>query len=408
MSNRREFMQGVLGGTASVAVSGRVASRSILGANDRIRFGLIGAGRRGKYDLRQAIKCLNVEAVAVADVYTRRLEEAQAIVPGIKTYQDFRRLLDDKSLDAVLIATPQHQHALSFVPALQAGKDVYQQKTMAFNPAHALRMRQAFEGSGRVVQIGMQMQSGPGYSKACELSTPENLGTVTLIETHHFRNAPYGGWLRREDHPDCDAQHIDWALFEAEAKHYPFDPDRYLNWRFYWDYSGGNMFENMVHQIGFWIQLLDLKIPETVSMLGGNYYNPKMHMPDVMAVSFVHPDKVLMTWSSTFSNEFYGEHLGCVFGTKGTLMHTQANNVYYWPRGETAGKGPSPMPFANPSYVDNTDLHVQNWFDCIRSRKQPNCPFEIGYRTAIACQMAVASYRRGVPVHWDPVTEEIV
>ena len=408
MSNRREFIHGVLGTTASVAVSGLVSSRRVIGANDRIRIGLIGAGARGKYDFKEAIKCPNVEPVAAADVYTRHLEEVQAIVPGIKTYQDFRRILDDKSIDAVIIVTPQHQHALSFVPAIQAGKDVYQEKTMAFNPDHARRMRRAFEGSGRVVQIGMQMQSGPGYAKVKELATPERMGTITLIETHHFRNSPYGGWIRTEVPSDCDSQHIDWALFEGEAKHYPFDPDRYLNWRFYWDYSGGNMFENMVHQIGFWYQLLDLQVPEKVSMLGANYLSPKMHMPDAMAVSFKLPNKCLMTWSSTFSNDFYGEQQGCLFGTKGTIMHTQSNKVYYLPQGQAAGEGSSDKPIENPEYVDNTDIHMQNWFDCIRSRKEPNCPFEVGYRTALACQMAVASYRRSVPVHWDPDTEDIV
>ena len=158
MSNRREFISKMAAGTVSLAASGLASSRRVLGANDRIRIGLIGAGSRGKYDFKVAIKCPNVEPVAVADVYTRHLEEVQAIVPGIKTYQDFRRLLDDKGIDAVIIVTPQHQHALSFVPAIQAGKDVYQEKTMAFNPEHARRMRRAFEGSGRVVQIGMQMQ----------------------------------------------------------------------------------------------------------------------------------------------------------------------------------------------------------------------------------------------------------
>jgi hypothetical protein len=115
-----------------------------------------------------------------------------------------------------------------------------------------------------------------------------------------------------------------------------------------------------------------------------------------------------MTWSSTFSNDFYGEQQGCLFGTKGTIMHTQSNKVYYVPQGQASGEGSSDKPIENPEYVDNTDIHMQNWFDCIRSRKEPNCPFEIGYRTAIACQMAVASYRRGVPVHWDPETEDIV
>jgi predicted dehydrogenase len=406
VSNRREFIQGVLGTTASVAVSSLVTSRNVLGANDRIRIGLIGAGSRGKYDFKQAIKCPNVEPVAVADVYTRHLEEVQAIVPGIKTYQDFRRLLDDKSIDAVIIVTPPHQHALNFVPAIEAGKDVYQEKTMAFNLKHARRMRKAYEGSGRVVQIGMQMQSGPGYQKVRELATPERMGTITLVETHHFRNAPYGGWIRKVVPPDCDAQHVDWPLFEGEAKRHPFDPDRYLNWRFYWDYSGGNMFENMVHQIGFWYPLLDLQVPQTVTMLGANFLSPKMVMPDAMAVSFKH-DKLLMTWSSTFSDDFYGEHQGSMFGTKGMVMHTQSNKVFYIPQGQQSGPGLSNIPVENLVYEDNTDLHMQNWFDCIRDRKQPNCPFEIGYRTALACQMAVASYRRGGPVHWNPQTEKM-
>ena len=139
------------------------------GANDRIRFGLIGAGGRGKEIFQVALHCPNAEAVAVADIYPRCLDEARAIAPAVKTYDDYRRLLDDKSIDAVLIATPQHQHALCFVAAIQAGKDVYQEKTMAFNPGHAKRMRAAFAGSGRVVQVGMQMNSAPSVDKIREL-----------------------------------------------------------------------------------------------------------------------------------------------------------------------------------------------------------------------------------------------
>src|ERR1041384_7437300 len=191
MSDRRTFMRQVLGGGTAMAVSGLVPAGRILGANDRIRFGLIGAGGRGQEIFKAAIKAPNTEAVAVADVYTRRLDQAKAIAPGVKTYSDFRQLLDDKSVDAVLIATPQHQHALNFVPAIQAGKDVYQEKTMAFTPEHARRMKKAFEGSARVVQIGMQMNSGPGIGKVRELATAERMGTITAIQAHHYRNAPY-------------------------------------------------------------------------------------------------------------------------------------------------------------------------------------------------------------------------
>ena len=159
MATRRAFMQKALSSSAAMAAYGLFPSSRVLGANDRIRIGLIGAGGRGTAIFKAALKCPNVEGVAVADIYTRRLDKLKATVPAIQTYGDFRKLLDDKSIDAVLIATPQHLHALNFVPAIQAGKDVYQEKTMAFNPDHAKRMRKALEGSGRVVQVGIQSTS---------------------------------------------------------------------------------------------------------------------------------------------------------------------------------------------------------------------------------------------------------
>lgn len=413
MSNRRTFLRQAAGGAAFAAVAAASSSRPVLGANDRVRFGLIGAGGRGKEIFKVAAGCPNVEAVAIADLYTRRLEEAKAIAPEAKTYGDFRRLLDDKSVDAVLIATPQHLHALNFVPAIEAGKDVYQEKTMAFHPEHARRMRKAFTGSGRVVQIGMQMNSGPGIREVRKLITSDRMGTITAIEAHHFRNAPYGGWLRQIP-PDCDAQHVDWPAFEGEAKRYPFDPQRFINWRFYWDYSGGNVFENMVHQVGFWFQVLGLGIPQAVTMAGANYRSPKMEVPDTMMVSMNHAENVLFSWNSMFSNAFYGEGLDYLFGTKGTIVYDTSQRAVYLPHGTrlTAtgrlGERSDKSAGQTAGYLDSTPAHMQDFFDCVRSRKEPVCPFEIGYRSAIACQMAIASYRQKRTVGWDPKTEDIV
>src|SRR5207249_240849 len=222
MHTRRKFMGQMLGGATALAARRGWASARILGANGRVRFGLIGAGGRGTEILEVALKCANVECVAVADVYTRRLDKARALVPAAKTVSDFRPLLDDKSIDAVLIATPQHQHALNFVPALQAGKDIYQEKTMAFNPDHARRMRRAFEGSNRVVQVGVQSTSGKTLARARELATPDSLGTLTAIHTHHYRNRPYGGW-KRQIPSDCNLDHVGWKEFEGEAAPHEFD-----------------------------------------------------------------------------------------------------------------------------------------------------------------------------------------
>jgi predicted dehydrogenase len=411
MTNRRTFLHQLIGSSTCLAVSGLCVPGRVIGANDRIRIGLIGAGSRGREIFRAALQCPDVEPVGVADVYTRCLDEAKAIAPQLKTYKDFRGLLEDKSVDAVLIATPQHQHALNFVPAIQAGKDVYQEKTMAFNPDHARRMKKTFDGSGRVVQIGMQMNSGPGIGKVRELATPERMGTITAIQAHHYRNAAYGGWLRQIP-ADCDEQHFDWIGFQGEAKHYPFDPQRCINWRFYWDYSGGNVFENMVHQLGFWHEVLGLGIPETVTMAGANYHSPKMEVPDTMSVSMNHREKVLFTWNSMFSNAYYSETHDYLFGTNGTIMHDESDQVLYLPKDKrvadenTSSVGSDAK--ENAGYKDSTVSHMQNFFDCMRSRKQTICPFELGFRTAITCQMAITSYRQQRTVRWDSGQQDIV
>jgi predicted dehydrogenase len=409
--SRRRFLKHLAGAAGVLASQGLLAPQRILGANDRIRLGLIGAGARGTEIFKAALKCPNTEAVAAADVYTHRLDAIQQVAPHLKTYTDFRRLLDDHSIDAVLIATPQHQHALNFVPALQAGKDVYQEKTMAFTPDHAKRMRQAYEGSGRVVQVGIQSTSGPGFSQAKELATPERMGVITLVHTHHYRNAPYGGWKRRIP-ADCDPQHVDWAGFQGEAPPCPFRSDRVINWRFYWDYSGGNVFENMVHQVGFWYKVLDLPIPEQVTMTGANFRSPQMEPPDTMDVSMRLPN-LLFTWNSAFGNRHYGETNDIVGGTKGTLVRPQDGAVRYLPERRTVAAGGEraesrPSRVETASDAQETQAHLQNFLSCIRSRAKPNCPFEIGFRSALACQMAVASYRQGRTVRWDTSREQIV
>jgi len=413
MSSRRKFMREILGGSVALVASRVLTPSRVLGANDRVRLGLIGAGGRGAEIFRTALKLPNTEAVAVADVYARRFDEVKRFAPEVKTYTDFRRLLDDKTIDAVLIATPQHQHALNFVPALEAGKDVYQEKTMAFNPDHAKRMRKALEGSGRVVQVGVQSTSGAEFAKARQLATPERLGKITAIHTHHYRNAPYGGWTRPIP-ADCDPQHVDWKAFQGEARRHEFSADRVINWRFYWDYSGGNVFENMVHQVGFWYKVLDLKIPRSVTMGGGNYLSPKMQVPDAMDVTMDQPEDMLFTWNSGFGNRHYGEGDDAVLGDKGTLLRNEDGDLRYLPEGGKGAAGaaePAQSAAAAPDIVggsDDTVLHMQNFLDAVRSRKEPNCPFEIGFRSAIACQMAIASYRQGRRVRWDEKREEIV
>ncbi len=407
MDSRRKFLGKVTGFAGTLAVPS-----AVLGANDRIRVGIIGIGARGSEIAQQAIACPGVEFVAFSDIYTRRLEEAKHLAPNAATYLDHRRLLDDKSIDAVLIATPQHLHCEHFTNALAAGKHVYQEKTMAFTVDHAKRMRLAFQQDAgkHVVQIGHQYCSSGQMTDAIEFlkggkgdDGGELLGKITAIHAHMYRNTPHGKpqWSRPV-YPDMNSENILWKSFLGEAPPREFDANRYINWRFFWDYSGGNVYENMCHQISFWYKALSLQIPAKVTMTGGLYlWKDGREVPDTMNVSMEHPEEVLFSWDSGFGNSALGVTED-VLGTDGTI--SKGAQIRYTPQKVNRPQGAEMQGRTTASPL----AHMQNFFDCVRSGKQPNCPFEIGFRTAIACRMAVDSYRQGRALHWDAAKEEMV
>jgi len=401
MQSRRHFI-----GKVATGLAGTLAGSNVLRANDRIRIGIIGPGARGSEILREAIACDNVECIGAADVYTKRLDEAKAIAPNAKTYLDYRHLLEDKDIDAVLIATPQHLHAEHFVASLDAGKHVYQEKTMAFNVEHAKRMRAAFrhDGGKHKIQIGHQWTSYGHMDDALSFLKPDLMGKITAVHAHHYRNTPHNKpqWSRPV-YPEMTAENIVWNSFLGEAPKREFDPNRYINWRFFWDYSGGNVYENMCHQLAFWYKPLGLKIPHAVTMTGGLYlWKDGREVPDTMSVAMEHDEEILFTWSSGFGNDAY-KVTEDVLGTDGTISHT-TTQIRYAPQKVNRPDGTEMAGLTK----NQPRAHMQNFFDCIRSGKEPNCPFEIGFRISIACRMAVDSYRQQRTMRWDPAREEIV
>jgi predicted dehydrogenase len=401
MSSRRTF----LGQVASSIGSFAAVPRTVLGANDRIRLGIIGYGDRGSQITREAVECPNTEFAAVCDIYTERLEKAKADIPGVKTYMDHRQMLDDKSLDGVLIATPQHLHCLHFVDAIHAGKHIYQEKTMAFNPDHAKRMRAAYvpvKGK-QTVQVGHQSCSFGQATDASAFLKDGKLGRITAIDAMMYRNTPHGKpqWSRPV-YPTMNPENILWNKFLGEAPKVPFDANRYRNWRFFWDYSGGNVYENMCHQVSFWYKVMNLDVPKAVTMTGGLYlWRDGREVPDTMNVSMEQPEDLLFSWVSGFGNSNLGVSES-VLGTDGTIFKgaqirftPEKVNV---PQGE-ALLGTTPTP---------PRAHMQNFLDCIRSGKETNCPFELGFRVSIACRMAVESYRQKRTMRWDSQAEDIV
>jgi len=381
------------------------SSGGVLGANDRIRIGVIGAGQRGSELLHQALACPNVEIAAFADVYAKRLDDARDRVPTAAVYRDHRPLLEDQSIDAVIIATPQHLHCEHFVDALAAGKHIYQEKTLAFTLDHAKRMRAAFRQSpNAVVQIGHQACSSGQMRDAVNFLATGQVGKITAIRMHWYRNAPHGKaqWARPV-YPDMTPENIAWASFLGDASRRDFDPYRFSNWRFFEEYSGGNVYENLSQQLAFWYQAVNLQIPQTASMTGGLYlWKDGRDVPDTMNVAFQQPEQMLVSWDSGLGNSQLGitEEL---LGSDGTISRTPAGLRYLpqkvnRPAGvELAGK-----------VVSFPTAHMQNFVECIRSGQEPNCPFELGYRISVACRMALESFHQGRTVRWDPRTETIV
>jgi len=402
MHSRRKFI-----GQMATGIAGTLATGSVLGANDRIRLGLIGSGDRGMQLVREAITLPNADVVAFADIYTKRLDDAKRVVPDAKTYLDHRYLLDDKSIDAVLIATPQHLHAEHFIASLEAGKQIYQEKTMAFNVDHAKRMRAAYRQVGhRTVQIGHQSCSSGETVDATAFLNSGNMGKITAIHSHMYRNTPHGKpqWSRPV-YPDMTPENILWKSFLGPAPQHEFDANRYVNWRFFWDYSGGNVYENMCHQLAFWYKVMDLQIPRSVNMVGGIYlWKDGREVPDTMNVALVQPEEILFTWDSGFGNNELGSTED-VLGTDGTIARGQ--QIRYLPQKVNRPQG-TEMVGTTRTGANETKAHIQNFLDCVRSGAEPNCPLEVGFRVAIACRMAVDSYRQGRTLKWDAAKEEIV
>jgi len=381
---RRTFLKQAAIGAAVLAYP----SSKVFGANDRVRVGMIGVGDRGNDLLGQIRNVPNVELVAMADVYSRRRDQAKSKVPGIQTFDDYRRLLDMKDIDGVIVASPLHIHARHFVDTLASGKDLYAEKTMTWSIPEADKCLAAAKASDRVVQIGLQHESAGATADARQWIKDGWVGKVTQVESWMSRNTPHGKgqWVRPVP-PDCTEQNVDWKAFLNGRPDRPFDPYKLINWRLFWEFSGGNCAENMVHQIAWIMSVLDLPLPSSAYMSGGVFSEKDgREVPDTIAVTLDFPKDIDVTWQSTFSNKHY--ELGDrILGSDGTMEHHFGEELQYWPE-----KTNRPGGEATKGKTHDQD-HMKNWVDCVRTRATPNAPVELGYRSALAVHMANLSYR---------------
>src|SRR5260370_1765401 len=235
---RREFMGGLALGTAAMLVY----PPKVLGANDRVRVGMIGVGGRGQELLKWVVAVPNAEVVAIADIYRRRFDEAKSIVPALQTFDDHRRLLDVKDIDAVLIASPLHMHCKHLVDTLAAGKDLYCEKTMTWSIAEAEQCRAAAKSSRQVVTVGLQHESSGTLADARQWIKQGLPGKITQVEAWMSRNTPHGQgqWVRPVP-ADCVAGNGSWDAFLNGRAARNFDGYKFINWRMFCEFCGGSV-----------------------------------------------------------------------------------------------------------------------------------------------------------------------
>jgi predicted dehydrogenase len=372
--DRRKFL-------ASALAAPLFVPRSAWGANDRLAYGLIGAGGRGRY-LNQNFQKLGAECVAVAEVYDHNTEQALKDSPKAKTFVDYHDLLAQSGVDAVVIASPDHQHCPMLLAALDAKKDVYLEKPMSHSLEESQRMIAAVRKSSQIVQVGMQRRSAPSVIKAKEVVDSGILGKITLAKpmwnwnvSKPLNNSPLPGKL-------------DWKRFLGDARDRDLEPMRFRSWRYFWDYSGGNMTDQGTHLMDVVQWFTNSGPVKSAVCYGQRAKNTGSEVPDVFCAVFEYPN-LMATWTLNYCNSYDNDWSIQFQGDEGTMI---LNNEGFriWKEPWLKNREPV-MSMAAPIPIET---HIQNFLDCVKSRNQPNAPVEIGASAVSAPHLANLAFHQ--------------
>jgi predicted dehydrogenase len=419
---RRDFVEVVGTAAGTAAVVGTPAFARASAANDRIRLGLIGAGSRGNQLLDSFLPQKDVEIVAIADVDDRHAgETAERIKKKDKnsnpqTARDYRPMLDRKDLDAVIIATPDHWHALPAIQAVLAGKDVYVEKPVAHNVCEGGAMLRAARKTNRIMAVGTQQRSSSHFQRAVEIVRGK-LGKIFWVQTWNFENISPVGMGKFSD---CEAPStVDYDRWLGPAPQRPFNPNRFhLLFRWYFDYAGGMMSDWGVHLNDIVLWALNAKGPQSVYTTGGIYTtDDDRDTPDTMQVVYEFPGCTL-TYSMRKGNglKFNGHDYGILFcGTEGSLLLDRSGfevipDKVVLPYGIKLVHGDRclrkiDLKVETSKGVDGQDAHVRNFLDCVKSRVLPTCDIEIAHHSTNTCHLGNISYKLGRKLEWDAANE---
>lgn len=418
--NRRRFIEKAAGLSAigfaarPRALGGEPAPARRIGPNDRIHVGLIGCGGMGRANLNECARHADVVVTAACDVWGER---ANAVVAQhkdtCKAYRDYREMLEQKDLDAVIVATPPHWHALIAITACAAGKDLYLQKPMTLHLAESLAVRNAVKRHDRISQVGTQIHAGDNYRRVVEMVRSGKLGPVGTVRTFNVMNqGPEGVGTAPAGAPPAD---LDWDLWCGPAPKCPFNPilarDAYCHGS-WMAYSGGWTPGMAPHIIDLPVWALDLGYPTQISSAGGRFIvQDDGDAYDNHEVLWRYP-KLTMTWMSSLTNSYdftmRGDaeperRLGIYFqGTNATLYANYGMFRLLAEGKRLKDKQPPP-----PS-IESSPGHEREWLDCIKSRRQPSCSVSYHVRIDVPIVLSLLSLRLGRTIRFDPATERIV
>lgn len=408
--DRRSLLVGGLAASATslMPLSEAFAARRRVSANDKVQVGLIGCKGMGWSNLTAMLKGSDVEAVALCDVdlnvlngRAAELEKASGRAP--KLYGEYRRMLDDKSIDAVIIATPDHWHALQLTDAMSAGKDAYCEKPLGNSIAECRAMVAAKQRHNRVVQVGQWQRSNQHWADAIAHVHAGGIGRVRKVKAW-----AYIGWKKNlPPQPDqAVPAGVNYDRWLGPAPQRAFNPNRFhFTWRWYWDYAGGLMTDWGVHLIDIALLGMKAEVPRSVSSLGGAYGYPvsAMETPDTQTAIYDFGD-YSVEWEHAVGigqGPYGGGGHGVAFvGETGTLV---VDRDKWWVSPEMSDGKPSTAEVPVTRVSDKgLDRHTADFIACVKDRaRTPACPIESAANTAIVCQMGNIAWRTGRKVDWD-------
>lgn len=398
---RREFTA-----ATTVALTARSYGQ-ILGANERIRIGAIGCGGQGSDHLRTLAKMResdNIDILAVCDVYDKRARQG-AEASGGKIVKDYRRLLDDKEIDYVLIATPEHWHARMILDAADARKHIYCEKPMTRTVEESKKVVAKIKAGGVKMQVGVQGMSDDSYETAYRYVKDGALGKVVLAQIDYSRNYAGDFWAYPMDADARPGENLDWKAWLGPAPKRPFDPERYFRWRRYWDYSGGIATDLFIHRATRIIKALGLSFPTYGAGAGGKFEFTQSvaEIPDTLNILLDYPGGPTVQLISSMANGRAVDHV--LRGHKATLQFTRTG---FTVKAEQAFAKEVKEIEHQKTGEEVLDLHHRNLINAIRKNEPLKCDVMLGYYGVVACAMGNESYRRRKYMKWDAVKERII